>query len=294
MSITTLPSVEEYRSYIIELSLRGPEQKDYTTLHEFFHNVAQLRSESLLTHSDILEMRTWFNGAMSTTETMQGHVCVKPFGYHGDFMIIDRIYRQVICSEPVYAKWDQFFHQGDAPQAVRNRKTYFIDKLKNLGPGSSVLNLASGPCRDLAEYYSQSETAIDIDCVELDVKAIEYSRSILCNEEPVRFMQSNVFKFMPEQSYDLIWSAGLFDYLTDKEFRTLLRRFSGFVNPGGSLLVGNFNTDILSQDYMEFGGWNLNYRDKNHLLSLADDIQATEITVEAEPLNVNLFLNIKF
>jgi hypothetical protein len=42
----------------------------------------------------------------------------------------------------------------------------------------------------------------------------------------------NALKFVPEAKYDLIWSAGIFDYLTDRLFTRLVRPLMPFANGG--------------------------------------------------------------
>jgi hypothetical protein len=52
--------------------------------------------------------------------------------------------------------------------------------------------------------------------VELDAGAIAYANELLGpGTATVRFYQKNALRFHAPQSYDLIWSAGLFDYLSD-------------------------------------------------------------------------------
>jgi SAM-dependent methyltransferase len=292
--MNVLEAVKSKEDWIREISSIGPAEEHYKSLMHFFNDVATCRTNGQLSEGDLLNMRSWFNGSMSSTETMQGHACLKPRGYDGDYLIIDKIYTHRTSQDPVFAKWDRFFHSGDAPIAVRNRKTYFIDKLKGLGPKSSVLNLASGPCRDLLEYFEGFDMKLKVDCVDLDPEAIAYGKALLGDRQDTRFYNENIFRFRPSVKYDLIWSAGLFDYLTEKQFRLLLRRLSNFVNPGGKIVIGNFNNNVQSKDYMEFGNWILNYRSSEELLAYASEISNSRVSVESEPLNVNLFLNIEF
>jgi trans-aconitate methyltransferase len=130
--------------------------------------------------------------------------------------------------------------------------------------------------------------------VDLDPEAIAYAKELLGNRQDVRFYNENIFRFRPSIKYDLIWSAGLFDYLTEKQFRLTLLRLSKFVNPGGKIVIGNFNDNVQSKDYMEFGNWVLNYRTSEELQSYASTIPDVKVYVESEPLNVNLFLNVEF
>jgi len=66
-------------------------------------------------------------------------------------------------------------NRGAATRAVRNRKKFFCDMLnalcKEAPNGLSVLNLASGPCRDVAEAIVQADSKAagsHFHCVDID------------------------------------------------------------------------------------------------------------------------------
>ena len=58
--------------------------------------------------------------------TLIGHGFVKPFGYPGDFTLIDKIYKFEINEDPKYKNWDLFFQNQPGAKAVRNRKDFFL------------------------------------------------------------------------------------------------------------------------------------------------------------------------
>jgi SAM-dependent methyltransferase len=109
------------------------------------------------------------------------------------------------------------------------------------------------------------------------------------------FVQANAFRYRPDQQHEIVWSAGLFDYLDDKQFVFLLRRLYEMVKPGGELVVGNFGPDNPSRNYMEFGQWFLKHRSTEELINLGRQcgVRAGQIRVEAESAGVNLFLRIE-
>lgn len=234
-------------------------------------------------------------------DTMQGHAFHKPKGYAGDYEIIDKIYTRWTSNDPTLQIWDKFFHSQEASIAVRNRKKYFIDlalrfeKEKN-GP-LSILNIGSGPARDVKEFFEHSNGNLTIiDCIELDRDAIEYSEKICTDHlEKVNFINKNIFRYKPHKKYDLIWSAGLFDYFTDSQFVRLLKNLITFLTEDGKVVVGNFSDTNPSRAYMEkFGHWFLNHRSKDKLMQLALNAGVKEnlIYVDSEEMGVNLFLHI--
>ena len=130
----------------------------------------------------------------------------------------------------------------------------------------------------------------------MDEKAVDHARKLCADfTDRVEFHHKNIFRFSAPRSYDLVWSAGLFDYLDDKAFKVLLRRLLKAVRPGGCLIAGNFSTRHSSRAYMEvIGEWYLHYRDEVdlHRLAMDCDIEPSRIWVASEPEGVNLFLKI--
>jgi extracellular factor (EF) 3-hydroxypalmitic acid methyl ester biosynthesis protein len=286
----------KYKEVIREISKKGPDNKDYSVISSFYYEIQNLRNQSLITNDEFLSTRNWFSDSMSTTETLQGHVCMKPYGYNGDFEIIDKIYCKRVSTVERYKKWDILFHNLDASQAVRNRKEYFINILNQLKPNSKILNLACGPCRDILEYSINNKKYLEFYNIDIDSKAIEYSKELVKDVSSLscKFQNVNIFKFIPDQKYDLIWSAGLFDYFDDYKFQKLLERFINFIKPEGKIIIGNFSPINNSKTFMEYGNWFLNHRDEEKLLTLANKFKHLSPIIDFEPLKVNLFLKLNW
>jgi extracellular factor (EF) 3-hydroxypalmitic acid methyl ester biosynthesis protein len=218
--------------------------------------------------------------------------------------IIDRMYRQHISNDEKFKKWDAYYNSHIGSMAARNRKTYFIDLLNNLeinNPNNAelnVLNIASGSGRDMQEFFIQKlESRIFIDCIERDVKAINFAQNLCSNWlSQIRFQNANAVKFRTNERYNFIWSAGLFDYVSDKTFKFMLKRYFSMLKEDGEMVIGNFSENNSSRYCMEIlGDWYLNHRSKEKLIELAQecDLPTSSITVGQEPLGVNLFLHIK-
>src|SRR5262249_47508946 len=92
---------------------------------------------------------------------------------------------------------------------------------------------------------------------------------------------------------ELIYSAGLFDYMNDRSFSALISVLYGGLAPGGLLAVGNVAMKNPSRWAMEyFSEWFLIHRTEDDLLRLAQSLspQPARLETTAEPLGVNLFL----
>lgn len=234
--------------------------------------------------------------------TMQAASILKKHGYSGDFEIIDDIYQMRIAEEPNLRRWDLYFHAQAAPCAVRNRKAYFHHLLKTVSDRHSsrvprVLNIASGPARDLREWFdAHPDSPIQFDCIELDAKAIAHAKALCAPYlDRIRIHHQNALRFVPSEKYDLIWSAGLFDYLTDRLFTRLLRSLMPFANKDGEVVIGNFSEFNSSRDYMElFGDWYLEHRSEERLRTIAEKAgaPARQTEVHWEPQGVNYFMHV--
>lgn len=299
------PCIDGAETFIRDLCVAGgPEPNQYLHLARFFDDIQQAKQAGLVGNADLLTLRQLFGQAMGMG-TMQGRAWLKPYGYAGDFQIIDDIYTNRLSDLPELRRWDEFFHAGAAPLAVRNRKDYFKRTLATHATQRSasdkalastvlkVLNMASGPCRDVAEFFEENPGApVHITCVDQDANAIAHAQR-LC--EPciahVSFTQANALKFSAPEAFDLVWSAGLFDYFTDERFVTGLKRLRRLVKPGGSAIIGNFSLVNPERSYMELiGDWFLHHRSPEQLIALAQAAGMPSVSVESEPLGVNLFL----
>ncbi len=270
----------------------GPELRDY---EEFAFIVSTLDAK------DMHEFREVINPILNVN-TLIGRSYVKPFGYPGDFYLIDHIYSNHVNGDKKYRNWDIFYQNQAGTRAVRNRKDYFLNQCLNLAlkkhGEKRVLILGSGPATDVNEFLNMyTGNDISFDLVDYDQNAIDYSSDKNKKfEKLISYYKVNVLRFEPSKRYDLIWSAGLFDYFREKHFVYLVKKYINYVAEGGELVIGNFSTENPSQILMEVvSEWYLNYRSREDLLKIAGDagLLNGNVFVDAEALGVNLFLNIQ-
>jgi len=277
----------------------GPETIEYDALNEAFNTVSSGVKSGALTKEYFESLQTGFDDSCQA-DTLHGHSRNKPFGYAGDFLIIDKIYREQVTADDRFSKWDIFWNNHAACKAVRNRKEYFINTITgklNAGRPLHLLNVASGPARDLSELYKLIDPAqLFTLCIEADATAIKYASQLnKPNEKQIQFINKNIFRFDTDEQFDIIWSAGLFDYFTDAVFVRLTRKFMQWAKPGTEIIIGNFSDDNPSQQFMELvGDWFLHHRSAEQLTDLAIQAGAdkNKVWVGSEPEGVNLFLHI--
>lgn len=304
---TTAPSTEikeqlaDFESFISRMSRQQSRNHD----EEFHRRLSDIDELSKAYPKEQLAlMKCFFElcGAELDRSLLHERGRQKPLGYAGDYLMIDWIYTKKACPSGTGAFWDEFFHRQAAPTAVRNRKEYFINLFGQLcrqrGKGISVLNLASGSCRDVAEAIERTAPLSRgslFHCVDVERKAVEYASMLLQPHLPAVALQwqiASVFKFRTNRQYDLVWSAGLFDYLNDDAAVMLLRKMWGCVNVGGTMVIGNFHPNNPNRNYLEWcGGWFLIHRTGHDLTSLflRAGIPENCLYIEQEPLGICVF-----
>lgn len=295
-------SFESHLSYISSVVAKhGPDPDEYDQHLAWYTHLNRQIQNGDLTEQQQDQLREAF-GAAYSCETLQGFVYQRPLGYAGDYQIIEKIYNCDISDDPKLRKYDEFFQSRKSPQAVRNRKDYFkklIHQLASERRGTlQVLNLASGPCREIKELFDESPSLpVAFRCIDIDERAIRYASELLGRYvSNVVFERANILRFKPPTSYSLIWSAGLFDYFDDRTFARILQRYIPALLPGGRIAIGNFSTANPSRGYMEaIARWQLYHRSDEQLEDLAKSAVGEldcQIHVESEPTGVNRFLHI--
>lgn len=297
--------VDQHLAYIEKMVAKGgPEPSEYASFQRWVKEVADELRTGKLAKEDLAILRAAFGEALSE-ETMQGFSLKKPHGYPGDYEIIDRIYTRHTTDEPHLQNWDKFSQAQEALVAVRNRKEYFLrllESLENTFPEKSslpVLNVASGPARDVFEFFHSNghNQSVSFECVDNDAEAISYARDLCAPYlDRISFQETNALRYQADDRFQLAWSAGLFDYLGDKGFQFLLERMFDSLRDDGELVVGNFSPRNPTRHYMEIiADWHLYYRTEEELVELAKScgVPDEDIRIGREPQGVNLFLHIK-
>jgi hypothetical protein len=282
--------VSEFLDYLIEKG--GPELQDYDNFTSIVNNLEPVKIDDFRN-----KIKTILN-----KNTLIGHGFVKPYGYPGDFTLIDKIYSFEINQDLQFKNWDLFFQNQPGANAVRNRKDFFVEYCKNLSQrkeNAKVLILGSGPASDVYEFLTSYSggNSINIDLIDFDQNAIDFSmeKNRKFNGQ-ISYNKINALRFNSYKLYDLIWSAGLFDYFKDKHFSFLIRKYINCLTDDGEMVISNFSTKNPTKRLMEvLSDWYLNLRTESDLFRIASDgyIDKELVSVDKEPLGINLFLKIR-
>ena len=100
--------------------------------------------------------------------------------------------------------------------------------------------------------------------------------------------------FMRPGQYDLIYCAGLFDYLNDLVCQQMMDIFYELLAPGGLLVATNVDSHPARNQMECFLEWNLIYRDNRGLRAVAPQ-KATDpqMAIKRDPSGVNVFLEVR-
>lgn len=250
----------------------------------------------------------------------------KPLGYAGDYLMVDMMIRSPIEGDTLFAKIVNVWLLGQSPaQAHRNRVSYLEKKLieetarvRANGSIAKIFNLGCGPAAEVQRFFAEQHVCghADLSLVDFNEETLQHlgqklnklSRN-LAKPASFRLIKKSVNQILkdaalglgrwPEEKYDYVYCAGLFDYLSDNVCRKLMNVFYEMLAPGGLLLATNA-TDVMNSSRpfrysMEYIlDWHLIYRDKDELAALSPNLaNKDDIKVVVESTGANLFLEVK-
>lgn len=247
----------------------------------------------------------------------------KPLGYAGDYEMVNMILRDPKEGASIFAKViNTYFLASPPAQAHRNRIVYLVEMLSQetrrrarQGKSARIFNLGCGPAKEVQEFLANDDLCDRADFALLDFnkETIEQTSRLLNDfkarhrrSTPLRMLQRSVNQILREgprigninggpTQYDVVYCAGLFDYLSDRVCRRLLETFYEMTAPGGIVVATNVDASNPVQKIMEYiMEWHLIYRDSDEMADLAPAEAGPEnVKVLKDPSGVNIFLEIR-
>lgn len=241
----------------------------------------------------------------------------KPRGYAGDAESMLVIYENAYQGRTAF---DRLLHKHSvstaAADAVRSRRRLVPRAVREAAAAGGAaarpfrfLSLAAGPAAELDAIFAEPAdlerfhaTLLDQDPFALDLARRTVARIEAAHggRAPVRYLEDSVRTMLRTRDlagrfgrYHLVYSMGLFDYLTPPVARAVLARTWELVVPGGTMLVGNFHERNPSRIYMDYwGDWPLYYRDEAGLLGLAEGLDG-EREITFDETGAQMFLRLR-
>ncbi len=219
-------------------------------------------------------------------------------GYAGDAVMLDYVYAGTPPSETTVLGRGVFSATTRAPMglSVVHRKALlraYIDDAIARKPDARILSLASGHCRELEGSLVESSMfkgefiALDQDPQSCD--EVRWRQHALRANSRVRVVESSVRALLGGRHtdlgpFDLVYSAGLYDYLELAVAQKLTSKLGALCGPDGRLLIANFVPDGYSRAYMElFMDWHLIVRGDAEMAALAGHAGAGDVRVFRDP-----------
>ncbi|MBK9137890.1 MAG: class I SAM-dependent methyltransferase [Verrucomicrobia bacterium] len=244
----------------------------------------------------------------------------KPLGYAGDYEMVNMILGDPLQGASLFAKTVNLWFLNQAPSvAHRNRITYLLENLvaetrrvAAQGRRARILNLGCGPAGEVQRFLRDHEVSSEADFLlwDFNPETLDYARTQLegararhGRRTELRFEQKSVHQLlrdagrpMPDTPrYDLVYCAGLFDYLSDRICQRLVNILYGFVAPGGLLIATNVDPSNPMRHGMEFLlEWHLIYRDQAQMRQLhPTGVAPACIATKSDDTGVNIYLEVR-
>lgn len=244
-------------------------------------------------------------------------VYFKPLGYAGDYEMVNMILKRERGGPTTYAQIvNDWFLAGGPPTAHRNRVRILEQVLaettsQHAGSGRTVrvLNIGCGPAWEVQRFVGAHPLAgcCAIDLMDFNQETLDYAAARIAEAAagraeiplitPILRSVHDLLKQAVQTTdagpeYDLVYCAGLFDYLSDRICRRLVPMFASWTRPGGRIVVTNVHSGHYARGIMEhLMEWHLVLRDEANMLSLMPNGQG--VSVYTDDTGINVFLDIR-
>ena len=246
----------------------------------------------------------------------------KPLGYAGDYEMVNMMLRDPFEGGSMFAKTiNNACLQSPPARAHRNRIKFLGGMLRreteeNAADGrrTNILNIGCGPAREVERFLMDEELS-DLSAFTLfdfNEETIDYTRHLLMRTRttsgrvtPVNFVKRSVHQLIRQsvageealhgESFDVVYCAGLFDYLSQRVCNRLMEVFYRVLRPNGLLIVTNLSATNPSKRMMEYIlEWNLIYRDKAQMMDMIPEAASPEnCRLHCDDTEVNYFLEVR-
>ncbi len=229
----------------------------------------------------------------------------KPLGYPGDYQIMNYVYRWEKIGETPYEK---LLHRigietGECVGTRLRMTQKFIDEKVAETPGSQVMNITNLGCGSAYEVsdflkINTLPRPVNFTLIDQDHDALSYAYEhahpqvvrhggharIQCLQ--ASFAQllkaGSLFNSLPPQ--DMIYSLGLYDYLSARRARALTHELYSQLAPGGYMVLANVKVGRETCMWpLEFiTDWSLVYRTADEMWDMVDGLDCERISLEED------------
>lgn len=243
---------------------------------------------------------------------------IKPLGYPGDFEVMRYVYNQQFEGVSLFGKAMHLFACAcHGPAAVRSRKDLvkgiMKDRLRTWDRDRplKVALVAAGPAQETLELLAEAKEPlppIELLMFDQDRLALSYSQgrlSRLVERHPnvhITYLYDSIKRLLTDPTlfagfgpFDIIFCAGLFDYLRFHTAAGLTRSFYSNLAEGGSAYIGNMMAVNPGKWIFEHHlDWYLTYRTHADMLDFGRAaVPNALIEIIEESTGINPFLKVR-
>lgn len=236
----------------------------------------------------------------------------KPMGYPGDFQIMNFMYDGTPVGTTLRSKFLHMLGVIAGKPIVSRMETIaqlIVDHAatrENIERTVNVMSIGCGPAREIEPILAGSPTSTTwaATLVDQEPEALDYALTSargLTGSERLSATALNVsFKDMLGASpvgaqifqQDIVYSAGLVDYLNPLLATRFVRRMYDFLKPGGRLIISNVNDrrtgTLWPMEYVL--DWTLYFRNENEMKAMAGGVDGARSQILSDPLDAIHFL----
>jgi extracellular factor (EF) 3-hydroxypalmitic acid methyl ester biosynthesis protein len=245
----------------------------------------------------------------------------KPLGYAGDYEVVNMMFRDPYEGSSLFAKMVNAYALQLPPiVGHRNRITYLLERLVEetrritfQHRKARVFNMGCGPAQEIQRFLIRDhvcdeaqftladfndETLAHANGVLEELKK-RHRRSTAINlvKRSVHHMlkqADRTIQYPAAEQYDMIYCAGLFDYLSDRVCAKLTEIFYDMLAPDGLLIVTNVDVHAAWNEMECFLEWHLVHRNPEQMLALVPRKASREnVALKRDPTGVNVFMEIR-
>ena len=246
----------------------------------------------------------------------------KPLGYAGDYEMVNMIARDPYEGGSLFAKVVNLWFLSQWPaRAHRNRITYLTERLgeeslrgERRGRPIRIFNLGCGPAREIQQFLANNRMCeyAQFTLLDFNPETVQHVTDVLTNLKrqhgrgtQIQVQKKSVQQLLKEgakllvqgaaNQYDMVYCAGLFDYLPDRTCKHLMNIFYNWLAPGGLLVATNVDSCQPFRNMLEFVlDWHLIYRDtKRGANLLPERAPADALTTKRDSTSVNIFIEVR-
>ncbi len=259
-------SPQEIESEVVKVV----EQRAATRFHEFIATMNDLPQRIPPEHRNLVSryMKIQVQDMLQPAPIYRQSL-FKPLGYAGDYVTMNIAYTNHYQGDSAYAKFlNRMFCDLSISRAAIARVPFlknWIGRVVGEHPDRpvSVTSVASGPAREIQDLLSEADAGLrmKLTLFDQDPMALSFAQAALTpfarrfgENVSIRYVNGAVKQLVRNPDHfnilknqDLVYTAGLFDYLRADVAAVLFRNLYDLLAPGGYLVVGNLTHECLSR-----------------------------------------------